>query len=83
MRALRVGRGMPMRDAIRAAELLGCSIESGHRGGEIRFRHVLVVDSAVCHQARKDAPWRLVTWLLGIAARVERLRNVFGLSRAA
>lgn len=83
MRAVRVRHGMTMREALRAAELLGCSIEHSHHGGEIRFRHWLADRALVTHAARKDATVHHVTWLLRIAARVEGLRCAFGFSRAA
>ena len=72
-----------MREAIRAAELLGCAIDWTHHGGEIRFRHWLVRRALVTHAARTDAARHHVTWLLEIATRVEALRCAFGFSRAA
>jgi hypothetical protein len=83
MRLVHVRRGMSMRDATRAAELLGCSIERGHHGGEMRCRHGLADRSLVTHAARKDASLRFVIWLLQIAARVEALRIALGFSKAA
>lgn len=83
MRTVRVRHGMPMREALRAADLLGCSIEPDHHGGEIRFRHWLAPRALVTHATRKTASVRLVTWLLSIAGRAEALRSAFGFSQAA
>lgn len=83
MRSVHVRHGMPMRDAIRAAQLLGCSIEPDHHGGEIRFRHWLVPRALVTHATRKTASRRHVTWLLQIVGCAEQLRTAFGFSRAA
>lgn len=83
MRTVHVRYGMSLREATRAAELLGCTIEPEHHGGEIRFRHWLSRAALVTHATRKTASRHHVTWLLKIAGRAEALRSAFGLSRAA
>lgn len=84
MRTVHVRYGMSLREATRAAELLGCLIDDpGHHGGEMRFRHLLAPAALVTHATRKTASRHHVTWLLKIAGRAEALRSAFGLSRAA
>lgn len=83
MRTVHVRYGMSLREATRAAQILGCSIEFGHHGGETRFRHWLVREALVTDATRSTASRHHVTWLLKIAGRAEALRSAFGLSRAA
>jgi hypothetical protein len=58
--------GMNLRDALRAARDLGCSIRSVNRTGEIIVSHPSCAQRIVVNSRRKDAPRALTAFLMAV-----------------
>ena len=57
-------RGMNLREAIKAAQELGCTVKVAHRTGELVFSHPRVPKRVRTNLRRKDTPYTLTTFLI-------------------
>lgn len=63
---INIYHGMNLRDARRAARLLGCDSRKPRRTGEEIYTHPFMTKPVRCDSRRKDATRELTSWLLRI-----------------